>query len=199
MKVFFLLLPLLLFQSPATSAGDSYRDSLVADFPTRDAFPETSVPSAEWATCCGTWGPRPAVYPPATVPGDVDEARWRHDRVIEVAKHYLGLPYAHRHIPAMGGLDCSNFTSWVYNFGFGVQIISNVHEQAETAGRKLDSQEPFIEGDLLYIWSSDRTKISHVALYIDLGHIIDSTEGGVEIRPFTGWYKARFAWARRVF
>ncbi|OGR99322.1 MAG: hypothetical protein A2V88_03850 [Elusimicrobia bacterium RBG_16_66_12] len=116
-----------------------------------------------------------------------------------VALKYVGLPYLHRHIPAMGGLDCSNFTAWVYNYGFGIRLNSNVQRQAETAGRRLGPDEPLRPGDLIFLWNDERSRVSHVAIYVDESTIIDAAGGGVAVRPFSGRYRKRLAWARRVF
>jgi len=187
------------FSSVATNAGTSTGSNRVDfDFSDRDRLPETNVPASDWHLFWGGWGPKPITYPKVVAPSGVDQSQWMHDRVVAVAEHYLGLAYAHRHIPQMGGLDCSNFTAWVYNFGFGIQLKSNVHVQSKTAGRKLAATETFQHGDLLFIWNRDKTIIAHVAIFIGNDQLIDSTKGQVAIRPFTGWYKTRFAWARRV-
>lgn len=180
----------------------SYEESLTADFAYRDSLPQTLFPKplnqGKWR-----WGPKARVYPPVSVPKGVDAIKWKRDRVIAVAKKYQGLPYMHRHIPSQGGLDCSNFTSWVYNYGFGIKFSSNVQKQAEVAGRKLHPQEKLEKGDLLFIWDPSKKKIKHVVIYIDPKTIIDSTitkkANGVAIRHFSGWYKERFAFARRIF
>ena len=194
MKSFIFTLLLLGFSAFA----DSYQDSLRADFIIRDLLPQTDIPRDQWDTCCWTFGPWPATYPVVYPPSEYDSVIWRRDRVITVAKKYIGLPYRHKHTPMMGGMDCSNFTSWVYNYGLGIRFVSNVEDQAEVMGRLLSITEPLQKGDLIYLWSEDHTRISHVAIYIDENHVIDSTGPGVDVRPFDGKYKNRFAWARRV-
>ena len=104
--------------------------------------------------------------------------------------------------PAEGpGLDCSNFTAWVYNYGLGCKFNSSIHEQADGAeapGRRLQMEEPFTVGDLLYIMRKDKSEVSHCVIYIDDEHIIDSHAGSVQIRPFKGWYRECFSHARRI-
>jgi cell wall-associated NlpC family hydrolase len=168
------------------------------DFATRDQLPQTKTPSQKWKSCCGSFGPKAASFPKVKIPKDANALQWQQERVIAVAKHYLNLPYAHKHIPAMGGLDCSNFTAWVYNYGFGIALNSNVHDQANTAGTKLAATETLNPGDLLYIWNTQKTEIVHVVIYIGNNQLIDDTKGKVAVRDFAGWYKTRFAWARRV-
>ena len=192
--------------APQPDAGVSpdfdYAASLTADFADRDALPQTNVLESDWFAT-SAWGPPAATYPPIAAPAEVSDAlQWKRDRVIEVAKHFLGLPYAHFHIPAAGGLDCSNFTAWVYNYGFGIRFTSNVVPQALEAGRLLLPGEPLQKGDLLYIQDASFTGIVHVVIYVDETHIIDDTSSatpdGVAVREFTGWYKSRFSHARRI-
>ena len=96
---------------------------------------------------------------------------------------------------------CSNFTSWVYNYGLGNKFSSGLQTQSESAGRKLLVDEKFEKGDLLFISNLSGTAISHVVIYIDEETIIDSTVDsidGVSVRAFKGWYKENIAFARRI-
>ncbi len=172
--------------------------SVTSDFESRDRLHETEIAPAERSSCCGEWGPHPLLYPPVEIPKQYPNARWQRDRIVAVAEKYIGLPYLHRHIPGMGGLDCSNFTSWVFNYGLGIGINSNVERQAITAGRRLSEGDRFEAGDLLFIYNEERSRIVHVVIYINENEIIDSTGPGVKIRKFSGWYKDRLAWARRL-
>lgn len=166
------------------------------DFGYRDSLPQTDTPKEKWNT---TWGPKAKVYPPLKIPdGVADPLDFQRKRSIAVAKKYLGLPYQHKHIPAAGGLDCSNFTSWVYNYGFGIKFTSNVREQARTAGRQLKPTEPFLPGDLLFQTDPSGKEIAHVVIFFEEGKIIDSTKGKVAVREYKGWYKTRHSHARRI-
>src|SRR6202012_5586272 len=80
---------------------------------------------------------------------------------------------------AGSGLDCSNFTAWVYNYGLGIKFGGNVHQQADgTAGpmgRRIPAAGPFEPGDLIYLHpDAQASQASHVVIYLDDGHIIDS-------------------------
>ena len=137
-------------------------------------------------------------------------------RVLEVARRYLGLAYRHHHIPAWApsaeltgaanagsGLDCSNYTAWVYNYGLGLRFTSHVERQAdgpEAPGRVLAPDEPFAPGDLLFILSADRARVSHVVIYVDDNRVIDSASarGGVTEHPLSGWYQTHYSYARRI-
>lgn len=185
--------------SPSTPAQKAYIASLTADFAERDKLPQTTTLRSKWFTY-SKYGPPAALYPKVKVPSGTDKLQWQRDRVIEVAKKYIGLPYKHYHIPILG-LDCSNFTSWVYNYGLGIKFTSSVTEQAKVAGRKLSKSEALKKGDLLFFKDSSG-RIIHAGLYIDKTTMIDessSNKTGVQIKAFgKGWTKTNFAYARRV-
>jgi len=182
----------------SASAEASFPVSPTDDFSFRDRLPQTEIPWDQWsARVYGSFGPCPSTFPPVRMPQG-DSLQWSQERVVAAAKKYIGLPYKHHHIPAMGGLDCSNFTAWVYNYAFGLRFTSNVLRQSETAGRLLDSNEDLAPGDLMYFFDKSRQRISHVAIYVDEKHVIDASGGGVKVRQRSGRYLRNFAWARRV-
>lgn len=148
-------------------------------------------------------------------------------RYINAPDNPLGLQYRHHHIPAWNpqtstytggaeenpdtdapagtapwgpgpGLDCSNFTAWVYNYGLGIKFGGDVHKQfagtAGAMGTRIPRDGPFQPGDLVYLHpNSDPNEASHVVIYIDDQHIIDSRVNaqnvpGVQVRNRTGWY-----------
>lgn len=183
--------------SLAQSVKCDYESSVVADFALRDQLPEYIVPATS------SWGPHPRLYPMPVIPDDCDQTLWKQKRIVAVAKKYIGLPYRHHHIPSYDdgngvGLDCSNFTAWVYNYGLGIKISSNIHKQANTAGVQLPPGSKLNPGDLLFIIKKDGSRISHAVIYLDPEHIIDDHAGSVQIRPFAGWYKSHLAYARRI-
>lgn len=149
-------------------------------------------------------------------------------RYIYATGNPLGLQYRHHHIPgwepststyagvpeenpdsdappgptAWGpgrGLDCSNFTAWVYSYGLGIKFGGNVHQQADgTAGpmgRRIPKEGPFELGDLIYLHpNGSASTASHVVIYVDDDHIIDSRVSaqnlaGVQVRQRVGWYR----------
>ncbi|MFA6583928.1 MAG: NlpC/P60 family protein [Elusimicrobiaceae bacterium] len=190
------------------AADDS---SVTADFAVRDALPQSDVPERKWSKMKG-WGPTAAKYPEVSAPEGKDPVNWKRARIIAAAKKYIGLPYRHHHIPGWNpnqdlnektgpGLDCSNFTSWVYNYGLGIKFNSDIEKQSDSdlsPGRKLADGEKMEPGDLLFILERDRSRVSHVIIFVDEGHIIDSTDGSVELREFKGWYKTHLSHVRRV-
>lgn len=189
---------------------------VIAELRERARWPETSTSSSNGKV--GTWGPHARTYPPP--PLDKRTPEILRKRVIITARSLEGLPYRHHHLPEWlppdgsgPGLDCSNFTAWVYNFALGVRFSSDVHRQAQTAGVVVPPGEPLLPGDLIFIHPShdDRQKISHVALLLESrgstgeslqpdAVIIDAHAGRVHEHDLTSnpWYVTHFAMARRV-
>lgn len=231
-KIFLILILMLIMPSvfaastPITSAP--YQRSLISDFKERSALPQSDISEELWYTPYTNqiWGPMPRQYPPidyliAKLPKGIDVKQWKRDRVVAIAKQYINLPYRHHHIPAWNpqtpdkdgkigpGLDCSNFTSWVYNFGFGIMLNSDITKQSQMLPRFgyvlpdgmqiLDADEDFLPGDLLFITREDIPEVSHAVIYIDEEHIVDSHKECVAIRPFEGWYKTHLSHGIRVF
>lgn len=178
----------------------AYKASLTADFGQRDAMAQTNTRRDEWFhRDWGTWGPYARQLPVVDVPRGVDPIEWKRDRIVEVAKHYRGLPYKRNdgmrgHFPDRGcGLDCSNFVSWVYNYGLGKLFTSDVDELwSNQQGRKLSRNEQPKKGDLVFYDGNPK----HVVIYIDENHIIDSTSAcreGVDVRDTR---ESRHLWCR---
>lgn len=149
-------------------------------------------------------------------------------RYIYAPGNSAGLQYRHHHIPGWNpptstyagapgenpdadnpdaptawdpgkGLDCSNFTAWVYNYGLGIKFSGDVHRQADGSagplGRRIPKEGSFEAGDLIYLHpSGDAGRASHVVIYIDDAHIVDSRVNaqnrvGVQVRDRVGWYR----------
>ena len=153
-----------------------------------------------------SWGPK-INCPPVVFPQAVDLLDWKRKRIIDIAKKYIGLPYRHHYnpywiAPEGQGLDCSNLTSWVYNYGLGIKFTSHVEWQGEgpkAPGRVLGKHEHYKPGDLLFLQNKKRTKISHVVIYVDPENIIDTRgKGGCQMRRLKGWYKTHIIVARRI-
>lgn len=142
-----------------------------------------------------SWGPHPHHFAGMTL-ASVEQKR---QRVLAVGAHWIGTHYQHHHIPdwapsnwpawmrvSLGhnsaGIDCSDFTSWCYNVGLGVQITSNVADQgADTTYSKLFQVQGFevadyntlvnglLPGDLLYIRANSGRAgqpITHVIMWV---------------------------------
>lgn len=186
---------------------------------------EASIPVDLWYSDAtkkkfGAWGPRPRNYP--LIDGfETLTPSWKRQRVLAVAQGLIGLPYQHHHIPdweppqdwpwktvAYGknskGLDCSNFTSWAYNYGLGIQINSNVKKQAAMTevkgpdGEKFPAAKVILDdkgfddlvvnklksGDLLFIKREESDDISHVIMWV--GEFGKSPDGDPLIIDCTG-------------
>lgn len=183
-------------------------DLAAPDFvaPRNDPHLESKVPFDQWYSSrvrkdSGAWGPGARQYPP--IAGAASAAvTWKRQRVLMVAQKHIGLPYQHHHVPAWDppsswpwkkvayghnspGLDCSNFTSWVYNYGLGIKLNSDIDKQAsmeDVEGPSENSQihartilnengyEDLIRklktGDLLYIKNQQGSKVSHVIMWV---------------------------------
>jgi cell wall-associated NlpC family hydrolase len=204
------LLPGLAAPVSSQAASAIPLEAVTADFPERDRVPQSAVPPEAWYgnPALGSWGPKSAAYPPVAVPAGYDALAWKRARVAAVARRYVGLSYRHHHIPAYAppgegaGLDCSNFTSWVYNYALGLRFVSAIAAQADgrlAPGRRLAPNEPWKVGDLLFLTSRNGSGVSHVVLWLGDGQLIDSRKaGGVAVRPFAGRSREALSHVRRV-
>lgn len=119
-------------------------DSLLTVPPPTRWYDPTAYPPAERA-----WGPRARQFPAPRIPPGVEPIAWMRQRVVAVALRYVGYTYQHHHVPDFNpighvwpywkrvkggvdgaGADCSNFTSWCYNYGLGIQMNSAIRKQA---------------------------------------------------------------------
>ena len=188
---------------------------------------ESSIPQEDWYARhvrerFGAWGPPARRYPAPE--GILDKPiTWKRERTIAVALRFLGYGYQHHHVPDWDppkewpwketrvghngkGVDCSNFTAFVYNQGFGIKPTGAVKEQSaarefpgpvegrRTSVRRIELPRAYDEmvkalktGDLVYIRNRDK-EIAHVVLWVGaIGQapdrqplIIDSHGDGVK-------------------
>ena len=154
----------------------------------------------------GAWGPEPRHYP-AIDNFDTLSPTFKRERLLAVAMQLVGLPYQHHHIPdwdrpenwkpvAYGrnskGIDCSDFTSWLYNYGLGIKLRTGIQTQANMTSVPGPGDDGFIEartisansygelvkklktGDLLYI-TNKAGNVSHVIMWVgECGRAPDS-------------------------
>jgi len=167
---------------------------------------EASIPHDQWYSPAtrkrfGVWGPLPRAYDP--LPGlEGKPVDWKRERVIAAALRFQGYAYQHHHIPNWDppadwpwlevkegkngkGVDCSNFTSFVYNQAFGVRITSHVVRQSRLESvrknpddrsfsiRRIELPESYERriqalktGDLLFIRGSVDSDITHVVIWV---------------------------------
>jgi cell wall-associated NlpC family hydrolase len=149
----------------------------------------------------GSWGPPARHYPP---PHDLANQglTWKRERVIATALRFQGYGYQHHHIPdwappadwawketAVGhngkGVDCSNFSAFVYNQALGIKPNGDVHKQSEqrtfagpgegrfTRVERIELSKNYQDlvktlktGDLLYVKGNPHGKVTHVVLWV---------------------------------
>ena len=212
------------YTSPYRLAYQNSIAALDAGFdtaPWNNPHDQARVPYRSWYTRSrhpSPWGPAARQYPSA--PAEGKDRTWLQERVIRAASLHIGLLYQHHHIPAWDppagwpwlhvaaghnspGLDCSNFSSFNYNYGLGIKLPTGITRQASQtelpgpggrgriraqvlAPKGYDAIVAALEpADLLYI-RNKQGKIAHVIMW--LGRvgvdpngtplIIDSTGSG---------------------
>jgi hypothetical protein len=202
------------YRSPYRVVTSTPIDELVGDIlrgPRGDPRLSASVPYVEWYSAetrrrWGAYGPRMRrMDPPAG--HRRRSSRWKRERVLAIAARYLGYGYQHHHLPewhppagwpwkkvARGangrGIDCSNFTAFVYNLALGVQLDTEIRRQAVQPAAPMGAERLRLSridlprtpaayartlrpGDLLYLRGTE-DRISHVVFWVgDLGRAPD--------------------------
>lgn len=207
------------YRSPYTVKFSESEEDLIGDIlkgPRGDPHEESDVSHKDWYSHevrkkYGSWGPPQRQY--AAPQGLAGRSHaWKQQRVIAVALRFRGYAYQHHHVPdweppkdwpglltsqerGRKGVDCSNFTAFVYNQGFGIHPSGDVHKQAEELeipgpglGHRLRAErvakpktykelvETLQTGDLVYICKKPGEKIAHVVLWVGaVGHSPDGT------------------------
>ncbi len=184
------------------------REELVGDLlhgDRGDPNRESRTPRHDWYSHhvrrrFGAWGPAAHRYEPLAEMQH-RSVEWMRERVIACAARFIGYKYQHHHIPDWDppqdwpwkaccaghngkGVDCSNFSSFVYNQGFGIHMSSGIGQQAhqhtafEQGGntaplKRIELPKNFKErqhvlrtGDLLFIRHREDMQISHVVLWV---------------------------------
>lgn len=214
------------YKSPYSVKFSFKEEDLIGDLlkgPRGDWKDFATVPHSQWQDPAnqrrwGYWGPAMKHFS-APVGLAKKSAQWSRERVIATGMRYIGYSYQHHHVPdweppadwprdpdqktPVGkGLDCSNFTAFVYNLALGIKPTGAIGAQAEMteaegpgAGRRVPvkrielpkSYEDFPKelqtGDLLFV-KSTKGNVSHVVLWV--GKIGDAPEGMPLILDSTG-------------
>lgn len=216
------------YQSPYSVKFSFPMQELVGDMmkgPRAEWKEYATVPFKEWSNPAnhikwGYWGPSSRqMDAPAGLASK--SPQWMRERVIAAGMKYIGYSYQHHHVPEWQppegwprdpeqktpvgkGVDCSNFTGFVYNLALGILPSTGIKQQSEMTeasgpgrGRRLpvkrielperyeDFPNVLQTGDLLFVKSS-RGSVSHVVLWVgsigeapdDLPLILDSTGTG---------------------
>jgi cell wall-associated NlpC family hydrolase len=110
-----------------------------------------------------------------------------------------------------GGFDCSGFVWRVFKLEpfAGASALATVLRGRTTFDmsgevppaqrvRKPESLQP---ADLIFQGAkgakSKPAQVDHAGIYLGGGWFVHSSGHGTTLRPFEGWYRDRFAWARR--
>jgi cell wall-associated NlpC family hydrolase len=141
-------------------------------------------------------------------------------RILTTAVSYVGYPYvwggtnpAHEvefGVPSVGGFDCSGFVWRVYKLTpypgerelAGVLRGRTTYQMSGEVPRgKLLNVTQLQPADVMFFGDrgprSSPSIVDHTALYLGNGWFIQSSDEGVTLLPFDGWYRHEFAWARR--
>jgi cell wall-associated NlpC family hydrolase len=116
----------------------------------------------------------------------------RQTKVVNFARHLLGIPYTYGGVSPRSGFDCSGFTRFVYaHFGITLPHYSGAQFGM---GRRV-SRRGLRPGDLLFF-----DGLGHVGMYIGAGRFIHAPHSGtrVSIARLGGWYAGRYDGARRL-
>jgi cell wall-associated NlpC family hydrolase len=146
-------------------------------------------------------------------------AGWQ-QQVLKTAVRFIGYPYvwggtsetteAPSGVQAHGGFDCSGFVWRVYKlqpYPGGAALASTLKGRttfamsAEVPVAKRIGFARLKPGDLLF-WGahgprSKPSEIDHMGIFLGGGWFIHSSRYGVALAQLSGWYRQRFAWARR--
>lgn len=216
------------YKSPYSVRFSTRPEELIGDLlrgPRADWKDSASVPFREWYNPANQarWGHRgPSSKQYDAPPGLANKPpEWLRQRIIATGLQFVGYTYQHHHVPYWEppadwprddeqrppgkGLDCSNFTAFVYNLALGIRPTGDIHQQAEMTSapgpgpnrttpalrielpERYDAYDKTLRtGDLLFIKGSSGSTISHVVLWVgSIGHspdrvplILDSTGGG---------------------
>jgi cell wall-associated NlpC family hydrolase len=141
-------------------------------------------------------------------------------QILKTAVRFIGFPYvwggtsekaeAPFGVQAPGGFDCSGFVWRVYKrqaYPGGAALAGTLRGRTtfamsgEVPAAKRIPLARLKPGDILF-WGaagprSKPTQVDHTGIYLGGGWFIHSSGYGVAVAPLSGWYKQRFAWARR--
>lgn len=141
-------------------------------------------------------------------------------QILKTAVRFIGYPYvwggttenaeAPFGVQAPGGFDCSGFVWRVFKlqaYPGGAALAGTLKGRTtfamsgEAPVAKRISMARLKPGDVLF-WGaagprSKPVQVDHTGIYLGGGWFIHSSGYGVAVAPLSGWYKQRFAWARR--
>ena len=110
-----------------------------------------------------------------------------------------------------GGFDCSGFVWRVFKLEpfAGASALATVLRGRTTyemsgevpPAQRIMKVENLQPGDLIFQGAagpkSKPAQVDHAGIYLGGGWFVHSSGNGTTLHPFEGWYRSRFAWARR--
>jgi cell wall-associated NlpC family hydrolase len=132
-------------------------------------------------------------------------------RILEKAFSLVGDPYVWGgETEKEGGFDCSGFVWRVYKLQKypGGGTLSDVLEGRTTydmsgeVSRALRIKfSELVPGDVVFFGAdgprSKPSQVDHMGIYVGAGWMVHSSRFGTTLVPLEGWYRQKFAWARR--
>jgi cell wall-associated NlpC family hydrolase len=141
-------------------------------------------------------------------------------RILATAFSFVGYPYVwggtseHAEAPfgvqARGGFDCSGFVWRVYKLqrypaeGTLADVLRGRTTYTMSGEVARAKRIPFAKlqpADVLFFGldgpHSRPAQVDHAGIYVGNGWFVHSSSGGVTLTRLQGWYRDRFAWARR--
>jgi cell wall-associated NlpC family hydrolase len=112
---------------------------------------------------------------------------------------------------APGGFDCSGFIWRVFKLEpfAGASALATVLRGRTTfemsgevpPAQRIKNAENLQPGDVIFQGAngpkSKPAQVDHAGIYLGSGWFVHSSGNGTTLHPFEGWYRDRFAWARR--
>jgi cell wall-associated NlpC family hydrolase len=113
--------------------------------------------------------------------------------------------------PTPGGFDCSGFVWRVFKLEPfpGASALASVLRGRTTyqmsgevpPAQRIRKAENLLPGDVIFQGEggskSKPAQVDHAGIYLGGGWFVHSSGSGTTLHPFEGWYRERFAWARR--
>ena len=141
-------------------------------------------------------------------------------RVLSTAFSFIGYPYvwggtserpeAPFGVKARGGFDCSGFVWRVYKLqrydgeGTLADVLQGRTTNAMSGEVPRAKRIPFAKlqpADVVFFGlggpGSRPAQVDHMGIYVGGGWFVHSSSNGVALTQLQGWYRDRFAWARR--
>jgi cell wall-associated NlpC family hydrolase len=140
-------------------------------------------------------------------------------RILTTAFSLVGYPYVWGgeselarnpfRVQAQGGFDCSGFVWRVYkrqgypNAGRLPEVLRGRTTYTMSGEVPARDRIPFARlqpGDVVFFGKGPRSKpseVDHMGIYVADGWFVHSSRDGVTMTELAGWWRDRFAWARR--